>query len=144
MKINGYEFPNLPAPFTDEETFDLKEFICGYIEAIFFTSEDCGEDSIGESGIDELSLAAKQSVINECAAFYLANKQDLQCAVNGYNYDFEHAGEDFWLTRNGHGVGFWSRGLDDVGQNLTDACGWGTDFAEKYVYRGDDNLIHIQ
>lgn len=143
MKINGYDFPNLPAPFTDEETADLKEFIVGYIEAIFFTSED-EEAGIGESDIDELSLAAKQAIVNECAAFYLANKQDLNDAFSDYNYSFDTAGQDFWLSRNGHGVGFWDRRLEDVGQNLTDACGFGTDFAEKYVYRGDDNLIYIQ
>lgn len=140
MKINGYEFPNFPAPFTDEETSDLKEFIFGYIEAIFFTEDE----GVGESGIDELSYRAKQTIVNDCAAFYLANKQDLNDAFSNYNYSFAFAGQDFWLTRNGHGVGFWERGLEDAGQNLTDACGWGTDFTEKYVYRGDDNLIHIQ
>lgn len=26
---------------------------------------------------------------------------------------------DFWLTRNGHGAGFWDRGLGDLGDKLT-------------------------
>ena len=140
MKINGYEFPNLPAPFTDEETVDIKHFIVGYIEAIFFTEDE----EIGESGAGELSYEAKHSIVNDCAAFYLANKQDLKAVSTDYTYHIGNTGEDFWLTRNAHGVGFWSRGLGDEGRNLTDACGWGTDFAEKYVYRGDDNLIYIQ
>lgn len=144
MKINGYEFPNPPVPFTDDETVRLKEFIVGYIEAIFFTSTGDDEGDIGESGIDELSYEAKHSIINDCAAFYLANKGDLTEAYRNYAYSFEHAGQDFWLTRNGHGVGFIDRDLGDIGGNLDDACGWRTDFAEKYVYRGDDNLVHIQ
>lgn len=35
---------------------------------------------------------------------------------------FELAGHDFWLTRNWHGVGFWDRGLDELGEKLTTAC----------------------
>ena len=37
-------------------------------------------------------------------------------------------GHDFWLTRNGHGAGFWDRSdclPEDAGERLTDA-------AEKY------------
>jgi len=40
-------------------------------------------------------------------------------------------GHDFWLTRNGHGAGFWDRGLGDVGDQLSDiAC----EFPERNVY----------
>lgn len=31
----------------------------------------------------------------------------------------EHFGHDFALTRNGHGAGFWDRGLGDLGDRLT-------------------------
>ena len=34
----------------------------------------------------------------------------------------ELAGHDFALTRNGHGTGFWDRGLGAIGDMLTDAC----------------------
>jgi hypothetical protein len=34
----------------------------------------------------------------------------------------EQVGHDFWLTRNGHGAGFWDRGLGDVGERLTTAA----------------------
>ena len=30
------------------------------------------------------------------------------------------AGHDFALTRNGHGAGFWARGLGEVGETLSD------------------------
>lgn len=42
----------------------------------------------------------------------------------------ELAGHDFALTRNGHGAGFWDRGLGEVGDKLTDLarsygeCSW--------------------
>ena len=31
-------------------------------------------------------------------------------------------GHDFWLTRNGHGSGFWDKGLGKIGDDLTDIC----------------------
>jgi hypothetical protein len=31
------------------------------------------------------------------------------------------AGHDFWLTRNGHGAGFWDRDLGEIGERLTKA-----------------------
>lgn len=34
-------------------------------------------------------------------------------------YDWSSAGHDFYLTREGHGAGFWDRGLGIVGDALT-------------------------
>lgn len=48
-------------------------------------------------------------------------------------------GHDFWLTRNGHGAGFWDRGLGEVGDLLTDIC---KPFGSVDLYVGDDGLIH--
>ena len=31
----------------------------------------------------------------------------------------EQIGHDFWLTRNGHGAGFWDRGLGEIGEEIT-------------------------
>lgn len=47
--------------------------------------------------------------------------------------------DDFWLTRNGHGVGFWDRDVGAVGDRLTKAC---KKFGETYLYVGDDGKIH--
>jgi hypothetical protein len=34
----------------------------------------------------------------------------------------EQFAHDFWLTRNGHGAGFWDRGLGEIGTRLTTAA----------------------
>ena len=34
----------------------------------------------------------------------------------------ELAGHDFALTRNGHGTGFWDRGLGEMGDMLSEEC----------------------
>lgn len=51
----------------------------------------------------------------DCAAFQRDNAQDI-------GDEHERAGHDFWLTRNGHGAGFWDGDWPkDAGQRLTEA-----------------------
>ena len=47
---------------------------------------------------------------------------------------------DFVLTRNGHGTGFWDRGIGEDGRELTRmAKAYGT----VGLYRGDDGKLHF-
>ena len=48
-------------------------------------------------------------------------------------------GHDFWLTRNGHGAGFWDRGYGDDGDTLTEAA---KVYGSVDLYVGDDGLLH--
>ena len=51
------------------------------------------------------------------------------------------AGHDFWLTRNGHGAGFWDGDYpDDIGEKLTEIS---KTFNEAHMYIGDDEEIYI-
>lgn len=70
----------------------------------------------------------KELAKNTCTAFYNKHRALLEEAINAEGYSIEQAGSDFWLTRNGHGTGFWDRGLGTVGEALTDLCGHGTEF----------------
>ncbi len=47
----------------------------------------------------------------------------------------------FWLTRNGHGVGFWDRGLGEVGKKLTEIC---HQFGEIHLMEGDDGELNYE
>jgi hypothetical protein len=50
------------------------------------------------------------------------------------------AGHDFWLTRNGHGAGFWDgEWYKEVGERLTKAS---KAFGEVNIYVGDGDLIY--
>ena len=51
----------------------------------------------------------------------------------------EQIGHDFWLTRNGHGAGFWDRDLGEVGEQLTKAS---DQYPAIDLYVGDDGLVH--
>ena len=48
-------------------------------------------------------------------------------------------GHDFWLTRNGHGAGFWDRDLGMLGDRLTHAAKL---FSSADLYVGDDFKIY--
>lgn len=58
--------------------------------------------------------------------------------------DLEEIGTDFWLTRNGHGAGFWEGdysedkyGPDPIGSALTEIS---KGFGETYCFLGSDLL----
>lgn len=71
-------------------------------------------DTAGYS-TDEITAEAWADIILDCRSFYLANAELLA------EWDAEQAGHDFYLTRNGHGTGFWDRGKP-AGDALTAAC----------------------
>lgn len=145
----------------------LDSFTQGYIEAMFFTDEEqlCEESGRempavivnmatmetrfvgGDSpGFGDLAPETLSRIIADCERFQTANAALLEqaCSIKGdHTYDETRAGHDFWYTRNGHGCGFWDRGLGEAGDKLTAACGHGTDFRGLYSYVGDDGLIYL-
>ena len=76
-------------------------FIDGYVQAIYFTERVCLPDNIDRDR-DLDSEFERESVI-DCLAFLNHNI----CYLSDDQLDL--AGHDFWLTRNGHGTGFWDR-----------------------------------
>ena len=53
--------------------------------------------------------------------------------------DEEFVAHDFWLTRNGHGAGFWDGDYEN-GDELTEIC---KQFKELNPYAGDDGKIYF-
>lgn len=60
-------------------------------------------------------------------------------------WDDEQFGHDFWLTRNGHGAGFWDRAptrnteQDEIGEKLSTIA---RSFSGVDLYVGDDGRIY--
>lgn len=125
--------------------FSLDTFTRACIEALFWT--ESGNDDIAEdAGFSDLSDSALQTLMDECARFQQVNAMLLESAYQRDGYDAARAGHDFWLTRNGHGTGFWDRDAldaDDLGARLAAACGWKTEFGQLDVYAGDDGKIYV-
>jgi hypothetical protein len=125
---------------------ELDEFTVGYLEAaIWADSAEPGEsadDGRVPSGADLFDFApeALKQAADECATFQARHANDLIEASEKYSRPLEHSGHDFWLTRQGHGTGFWDRGMGDVGQRLTEGA---KDFGYSGFYLGDDGLTYF-
>ncbi len=126
----------------------IDKFLRGYVTAALWSSNDESRDDGGDpldqnydaSDIAPETMAAMRK---DCEAFMAANEADLIAYMERYVPKGEYttaecAGHDFWLTRNGHGVGFWDRDLGALGDRLTEAC---EAFGEVNLYVGDDGQI---
>lgn len=121
-------------------------FTVGYFEAAEFT--DCHSDSpdLNDAGGFSDSLIA--SSVADCQRFQTENADDLVLYEELTGRPMDHAGHDFWLTRNGHGAGFWDReGVDGTDKAAVIACltrldGAAQAFGQIDLYAGDDNMIY--
>lgn len=112
-------------------------------------SDDCGGEPL-ENNYDEsdLSEALRAAMKADCARFYAANSEHIHCDGAPLANDMDGpigareaamAGHDFWLTRVGHGAGFWDGDWpDDIGDILTEAS---KAFGDVYLYVSDNGEI---
>lgn len=132
----------------DLESYDAgRSFFIGYVTCALWSSTDESDESGGNPMDDnysreDIAPACLDTMRAECLDFIHAARSPLRAATNREGYTWERAGHDFWLTRNGHGAGFWDRSELDargIGRKLTDhahAAG-GRD-----LYIGDDGKIY--
>lgn len=113
----------------------IPKFCQGYFEAML-----ASEDDLGNAGFYQLPREAFDKSISDCLKFQKMVATPLMMALAG-SYDSAQAGMDFYLTRNGHGAGFWDRGLGVIGEELTTICK--THFKPVEPYLGDDGLIYL-
>ena len=125
------------------------EFLRGYITCALWTATDSDGVPFDNYTHDESSLAGEtlQAMKNDCAKFMADNEKDLdeytqnRAIPRGADYtEADCAGHDFWLTRNGHGAGFWDRGLGELGERLSGAA---EAFGESNLYAGDDGKLYL-
>jgi hypothetical protein len=126
----------LPFDCTDFETF-----LHQYVDTALWSSTNDTEN--GEMGngnsfqsdnydIEDLSLCCLQQMKHDCLDFMVSNWDMIKD-------DVSQAGHDFWLTRNGHGAGFWDGDWGEFGDKLTDES---KPYGSVYLYLGDDEKIY--
>lgn len=127
----------------------FEEFFDGYVAAALWSSTDTHPESGDDVELDKFEEAdslrenLKPSAYNffmkhySLLSLYLEEREGVKTAECS---EWELAGHDFWLNRNGHGTGFWDRG-SRVGNQLADLVGWETDYPEINLYLGDD--LHV-
>lgn len=133
------------------EDLDAEEILEHYLIAVLWSSMDAeGEPLDDNYSVDDVAESAKEECFAEITSWlkYCDSKGLLERYVNhpqvakSARYSTEAMlGHDFWLTRNGHGTGFWDRGLGELGEQLSDTC---ETFGSCDPYVGDDELIYFQ
>jgi hypothetical protein len=105
-----------------------------YIEcALWLTCDDAGNPV--DTGVCDVSAELAEDMESDVADFlaYLEANN-----IPHDEWTDEQLGHDLWLTRNGHGAGFWDRGLPQ-GEALTAAA---KTFGPVELYVGDDGNLY--
>lgn len=132
---------------TPEWWNDLDEFTLAYIESAFWSTNDGATESGGEpldknydrSDLDPDTL---KKMAEDCLSFQQENADDIaQYPRRGEWSGDQLAGHDFWLTRCGHGTGFWDREYlpEDVRSRLSAAA---ENYGNVDLYVGDDGMVY--
>ncbi len=116
----------------------LETVVQHYITALLWS--EVTDDGYPLDSTDyELSQAAINTAEGDCESF-LEVHVALVAKLPDW-YTAEQLGHDFLLTRNGHGAGFWDRGLGDLGQQLTAAA---QSYGSIHAFINDDFKIDTE
>ena len=103
--------------------------------AMWSTHDDRGEPLRDSYFNSDLAPETVENLHMDVHLFVEENIEDLMAS----NLDSLQIGHDFILTRNGHGAGFWDRGLGEVGDRLSEAA---KSYGSFDLYVGDDGLLY--
>ncbi len=129
-----------------------------YLETALWAETDNTDDSGGDPldknyGVEDFTEEAVDEADEELQVFLQRVDEAVQVEEDHEeetqtfeDRDFE-AGDlahDFWLTRNGHGTGFWDK-PEMYGARLARTfSGIAKSFGEKHVYVNDDGTLGIE
>lgn len=129
--------------------FDIDAFVNAYVACAFWSTHGPDEGPYACENLDDLfsdtDLAPEcaKAMRADCVDFIEAQKSDLEAYAERMRCEQwsgeSRAGHDFWLNRNGHGAGFWDRGLGALGERLSQAS---KVYGSCDLYPGDDGLIY--
>lgn len=128
----------------------LDPFTRAYIEAALWAETDNTTDAGGRPfdvnySMADLAPELFARMLADCAEFQAAHAEIIvEASRTRPNHPqrtaAEFAGHDFWLTRNGHGAGFWDGDWTEPAASLLTAAA--EKFGEMDLYIGDDGLIY--
>ncbi len=125
--------------------YDFDAFTKAYIATALWSSTGEDDEPLDENhDHTDFSLEALAKMVEDCKTFQERNADNLakvyetnevDCFPNG------KAGHDFWLTRNGHGAGFWDGDWPEpYASNLTASA---KELGSCDIYVGDDGLLYL-
>lgn len=122
---------------TAKESFD--DMAQAYAECALWSSTDEDGEPLdsGTRDIECIAAPTWERMQSDLRDFTLENLGEFVAYVRLRTV--AEFGHDFWLTRNGHGAGFWDRGLGELGERLTRAA---SAYGTMDLLIGDDGQIH--
>jgi hypothetical protein len=117
----------------------MDDFTRQYLETALWSStdecrEDGGDPMDANYGIEDIDPDAVAAAVADCDRFREAAGELLD-----EHPDATMGAHDFWLTRNGHGAGFWDGDWPENGDRLTELS---KTFGECHLYIGDDGAVY--
>jgi hypothetical protein len=134
------KFPSLSKVLADVGGAGVDPHLNDYLTCALWSSMDNADESGGEPldanyGVEDLSPEAMDQAKRDWAAF----QEQAGPLLDGL--DLGQVAHDFWLTRNGHGAGFWDGDYEEaIGEKLTELS---KKFGEVDLYIGDDHKLHM-
>lgn len=117
---------------------NLNIMVQAYITAMHWSSTDSNGDPLDNY---PTSQEAKDIAATTCNTFLKVHGNDLNVVMGLHpNYGYSEAGHDLFLTREGHGAGFWDRGLGHYGDVFTK---YSESIGEADPYVGDDGYVYV-
>ena len=99
-----------------------KSMVNHYLATALWSSTDDQDQPLDHKyDTASFTVEAINRAVRDCDAFVLAcEKAGLGDAL--FQNGSDRAGHDFWLTRNGHGAGFWDGDYGEDGDALTEVA----------------------
>lgn len=109
---------------------------------------ELADDEMPEAQAEDVHPDVMTAMLEDCRIFLDRHATDIEnsedhvlerCSGGGYSAE-EIAGTDFWLTRNGHGAGFWDGDWPELEGGRMDETA--KEFGQQDIYLGDDGFLY--
>lgn len=110
---------------------DFEDFVAEYVDTLLWGENvddiNAEPDENGERAqvnadvhydSEDIDAAGMAEIRQDCEGFW-TSERELWLSAGRTDGESAH---DFYLSRNGHGTGFWDRGLGVIGDQLHDAA----------------------
>lgn len=95
----------------------------GYLTCALWSSTTMDDVPLDRGhNLTDFTASAMEKSVLDCAAFFIQAEEliaSVETNTIGRTDIWEMAGYDFWLTRNGHGAGFWDGDWDKLPYGMT-------------------------
>ena len=105
--------------------------------ALWSSTDEAGEPLDATFTPEDIAPESTENARGEIADFLALIESE---GIDASAWSDEQIGHDFWLTRNGHGAGFWDRSDRENGRLLTALC---KPYGTTDAYVGDDGRVYL-